>query len=291
MKNLIKISFLTITLLSVFSCKTQQFSTPEFGKKETGKNIQIKKVNNFRTVENIRNIDGKTLKEGKLYRSGNLYKLKKTSFKQLENLGIREIIDLRNSKEIAKKPDHLPEGIVYKNYSAFEDKGDQLDQAKKLVLKGKVNGADADKRMHEFYKDYVTENPEIIRKIITEILESDQPVLYHCTAGKDRTGITTALILTILKFDKETIYNDYLLSNNYRKKLIDKRLHLANNLHFIYPKLDIKVLEKLSWIETGYLDAAFNEINNKYGSMDRYIQEALGISENKRQEYILKFTY
>jgi hypothetical protein len=50
--------------------------------------------------------------------------------------------------------------------------------------------------------------------------------------------------------------------------------------------MDIKVLEKLSWIETGYLDAAFNEINNKYGSMDRYIQEVLGISENKRQEYI-----
>jgi protein-tyrosine phosphatase len=50
MKNLIKISFLTITLLCVFSCKTQQFSTPEFGKRE-GKDIQIKKVNNFRTVE------------------------------------------------------------------------------------------------------------------------------------------------------------------------------------------------------------------------------------------------
>jgi protein-tyrosine phosphatase len=71
--------------------------------------------------------------------------------------------------------------------------------------------------MLDFYKEYVTENPETIKKIITEILESDQPVLYHCTAGKDRTGITTALILTILKFDKETIYNDYLLSNNYRK--------------------------------------------------------------------------
>ena len=291
MKNLIKISFLTITLLCVLSCKTQQFSTPEFGKREAGKDIQIKKVNNFRTVGSIKNIDGRTLKEGKLYRSGNLYKLKNSSFKQLENLGIREIIDFRNSKEIAKKPDHFPEGIVYKNYSAFEDKGDQLDQAKKLVLKGKVKGADADKRMHEFYKDYVTENPEIIRKIITEILESDQPVLYHCTAGKDRTGITTALILTILKFDKETIYNDYLLSNNYRKKLIDKRLHLADNLHFLYPKMDITVLEKLSWIETAYLDAAFNEINNKYGSIDRYIQEVLKISENKRQEYILKFTY
>jgi protein-tyrosine phosphatase len=291
MKNLIKISFLTISILCIFSCKTQDFSTPEYGKNVIEKNSKIKKVNNFRTVGNIKNVDGRTLKEGKFYRSGNLYKLKKSSFKELENLGIKEIIDLRNSKEIAQKPDNLPVGINYKNYSAFEDEGDQLDQAKKLVLKGKVDGADADKRMLDFYKDYVTENPEVIRKIITEILDSDQPILYHCTAGKDRTGITTALILMILKFDKETIYNDYLLSNNYRKKLVDKRLNLANNLHFLYPKMDVKVLEKLSWVETDYLDASFNEINNKYGSIDAYIQQVLGISENKRQEYIQKFTY
>ncbi|MFC3159038.1 protein-tyrosine phosphatase [Chryseobacterium arachidis] len=291
MKNSIKISFLVISIFCIFSCKTQKFSTPEYGKDIATKDILIKKVYNFREVANIKNNDGRTLKPGKLYRSGHLHQLKKRSFDEIKKLGIKEIIDLRNSKEIAQKPDNLPSDIVYKNYSAFEDKGDQLDQAKKLVLKGKVNGSDADERMLDFYKDYVTENPEIIRKIITEILESDQPVLYHCTAGKDRTGITTALILSILKFDKQTIYNEYLLSNNYRKKLVDKRLNLSKNLHFLYPKMDVKVLEKLSWVETDYLDAAFNEINNKYGSIDIYIQQALGISENKRQEYIQKFTY
>ncbi|MET3536337.1 tyrosine-protein phosphatase [Chryseobacterium limigenitum] len=289
--KIIKISFLFISLSCIFSCKVQQFSTPEYGKKETENPIKIKKVNNFRTVKNIKNSEGKILKEGKFYRSGNLYKLKNSSFNELEKLGIKEIIDLRNAKEIGDKPDNLPENIVYKKYSAFEDQGDQLSQAKKLVLKGKVNASDADKRMLDFYREYVTENPEIIKKIINEILESDQPILYHCTAGKDRTGIITALILSILKFDKETIYNDYLLSNNYREKLILKRLHLADNLHFIYPKMDLKVLEKLSWIESNYLDAAFDEIDKKYGSIDFYIQNVLQISEDKRKEYIRKFTY
>ncbi|WP_435523332.1 tyrosine-protein phosphatase [Chryseobacterium indoltheticum] len=101
----------------------------------------------------------------------------------------------------------------------------------------------------------------------------------------------TALILTILKFDRATIENDYLLSNNYRKKLAQKRLHLANNLHFLYPKMDLKVIEKLSWVENDYLKAAFLEINKKYGSIDVYIHQVLGIPENKRNEYILKFTY
>lgn len=279
-----------ISLFCVFSCKTQHFEAPEYGENETETIINIKKVNNFRAVGNIKNSEGRSLKEGMFYRSAHLHKLKKKSFNDLEKLGIKEIIDLRNSKEILDKPDNLPNGITYKKYSAFEDEGDQLSQARKLVLKGKVNASDADKRMIDFYHEYVTENPEMIKTIINEILESKEPILYHCTAGKDRTGIITALILTILKFDKETIYNEYLLSNNFRKGLVEKRMSLAHNLHFLYPKMDLQVLEKLSWVEKRYLDAAFGEINKKYGSTDAYIQQVLGISETKREEYIQKFT-
>lgn len=291
MKQLIKISFLIIISSCVFSCKTQSFSAPEYGVLKTEKQLEIKKVTNFRTIGNIKNVDGRILKQGKFYRSAHLHKLKKRSFKTFENLGIKEIIDLRNSKEISQRPDVIPQNVDLKNYSAFEDEGDQLDQAKKLVLKGKVKGTDADQRMLDFYKTYATENPEIIKKIIHEILDSEDPVLYHCTAGKDRTGIITALILTILKFDTATINNDYLLSNNYRQKMVQKRLHLANDLHFIYPKMDLNVIEKLSWVEKDYLKATFLEINKKYGSIDIYIHQNLGISENKRNEYILKFTY
>lgn len=291
MNTFIKIPVVIISLFCVFSCKTQHFETPEYGKNETEKAIKIKKVHNFRAVGNIKNSEGRSLKEGTFYRSAHLHKLKNKSFDQLEKLGIKEIIDLRNSKEILDKPDKLPNGITYKKYSAFEDEGDQLSQARKLVLKGKVNASDADKRMIDFYREYVTENPATIKTIINEILESKEPVLYHCTAGKDRTGIITALILTILKFDKETIYNEYLLSNNFRKGLVEKRMSLANNLHFLYPKMDLQVLEKLSWVEKTYLDAAFDEINKKYGSTDAYIQQVLGISEAKREEYIQKFTH
>jgi len=291
LKQLIKISFLIIIISCAFSCKTQTFSVPEYGISKTDHQFEIKKVTNFRTIGNIKNTDGRILKEGMLYRSGHLHQLRKKSFKTFENLGIKEIIDLRNSKEISQKPDKLSDTFIYKNYSAFEDEGDQLDQAKKLVLKGKVKGSDADQRMLDFYKNYVTENPEIIKEIIHEVLDSETPVLYHCTAGKDRTGIITALILTILKFDRTTIYNDYLLSNNYRKQLVQKRLHLANNLHFLYPKMDLNVIEKLSWVEKNYLETAFFEIDKKYGSIDIYIHQNLGISENKRNEYILKFTY
>lgn len=290
MKNLSKIPFWSLLFLFIFSCKVQNFDSPTYGNFIAKESIQLKKVSNFRAIEKIKNRDGKTLLAGRFYRSADFHTLRKRSFKDFEKLGIKKVIDLRNSKELAQKPDQLPSQVVYKNYSAFEDKGDQLNQARKLVLKGRVNATDADNRMLDFYREYATKNPQIIKEIISEILDSEQPVVIHCSAGKDRTGIITALILTILKFDKETIYNDYLLSNNFRNKSIQKRLRLARNLHFLYPRMDLKVLEKLSWVEPTYLDSTFEEIDVKYGSIEIYIEQILGISHQKREEYIRKFT-
>jgi len=278
--------FIGLSLFLV-SCRSYVPTSPEFSSVLNQNQIPIKKVHNFRTLSNIKNTEGKTIKDSIFYRSGDLSKLKE--LEKLKQLNLGEIIDLRTKNEVSKKPDILPENITYKNYAAFEDQEDQLNQAKKLVLKGKVNANDAHLRMIKFYKDYLTENPETIKQILTEILDSNQPILYHCTAGKDRTGMITALILSILKFDKETIYQEYLLSNNLREKIIKKRLNTAKNLHFLFPKMDISVLEKLSWIERSYLDAALDEINLKYGSIDNYIHQVLGINEEKRMSYIQKF--
>ena len=136
MKKLIKISFLIIIVFCVLSCKAQDFSTPEYGISQTENQFKIK-VTNFRTIGNIKNIDGRILKEGKFYRSAHLHQLKNKSIKEFQKLGIKEIIDLRNSKEISQKPDVIPQNIDYKNYSAFEDEGDQLNQAKKACFKRK----------------------------------------------------------------------------------------------------------------------------------------------------------
>lgn len=257
----------------------------------TATTVTVKGINNFRNVAGITNSQGKTLKDSLIYRSADLSALKPKRFSAFTNLGIKTVIDLRTDAEVAQKPDVIPPGVQYLRLAAFEDKGDQLNQARTLVLKGKVNSTDANNRMLAFYRGYVTEKPDVIKTIIHQVLDSDAPVLYHCTAGKDRTGIITALVLKVLRFDDSVIFNEYLTSNNQRKNLINKRLRKTNNFHFIFPKMDIGVLEKLSWIETAYLQAAFDEIESKYGSVDNYIHTVLGISEAKRQVYIDRFTY
>ncbi len=275
-------------LLFFVSCKTYH-SQAEFSTYSNKNQIEIKKVNNFRYLGGIKNTEGKILKDSLIYRSGNLHRLSETSFEKLEKMKISKIIDLRTKQEIAKEPDKLPKNVSFQVYSAFEDKNDEMGNAKNLALKGKISKKDADRRIIKFYTDYVSENPEVIKEIITEILDSEQPILYHCTAGKDRTGLITALILKVLKFDNSVIFEEYLQSNNLRQNIIQKRLNLAHTFHFVYPKLDMGVVEKTSWIERNYLQSAFDEINKKHGSMDNYIHQVLGISENQREAYINKF--
>jgi len=281
--------FYYLIFLFFISCKTYTSSKTEFSTYSNQNHIGIKKVYNLRYLGGIKNSEGKILKDSLIYRSGNLHNLRKSSFDELTRMKINKVIDLRTKQEIAKEPDQLPKNMIYKVYSAFEDKNDEMRNAKQLALKGKISENDADKRMIKFYTDYVSENPEIIKKIITEILNSDQPILYHCTAGKDRTGIITALILKVLKFDDAVIFEEYLQSNNLRSKIIQKRLNLADNFHFIFPKLDMGVIEKTSWVEQNYLQSAFDEIDKQYGSIDNYIHQVLGISDEQREIYIQKF--
>ncbi|OJX28132.1 MAG: protein tyrosine phosphatase [Chryseobacterium sp. 36-9] len=281
--------FYYLIFLFFISCKTYTSSKTEFSTYSNQNHIGIKKVYNLRYLGGIKNSEGKILKDSLIYRSGNLHNLRKSSFDELNRMKINRVIDLRTKQEIAKEPDQLPKNMIYKVYSAFEDKNDEMRNAKQLALKGKISENDADKRMIKFYTDYVSENPKIIKKIITEILNSDQPILYHCTAGKDRTGIITALILKVLKFDDAIIFEEYLQSNNLRSKIIQKRLNLADNFHFIFPKLDMGVIEKTSWVEQNYLQSAFDEIDKQYGSIDNYIHQVLGISDEQREIYIQKF--
>lgn len=290
LKNYLKLAFIFPAFFALFSCASYRYTEPEFSGLSLGNSVKMGKVHNFRYLGGIKNSEGKTLRDSIFFRSGNLSKLKKSNWRKLDALKISKIIDLRTKDEAAKKPDIIPNHIKYINIPAFEDREDELTQARKLVLSGEIRKDAAEKRMLDFYTDYPVENPAAIRKIIHEILDSPAPVLYHCTAGKDRTGIISMLILKILNFSDDAVMQEYLLSNNQRKNVIEKRLNLAKRLHFVYPQMDIEVLEKLSWIERNYLNAAISSIEKKYGSVDNYIAEALAISPSQREFYIQKFT-
>ncbi|MGQ8870020.1 tyrosine-protein phosphatase [Myroides sp. TSA_177.3] len=257
---------------------------------EVNQGVEIPNVSNVRELGGIITQDQRVIKSGHFYRSGHLGKLKKKHFKTLEQYTITQVIDLRTDREIKKHPDHLPTTIQYYNEQAFEDSEDMFSKAKKEVLKGRVTVEESNKAVEDFYGVYVLDNPQKIREIVLRMLDHDEATLFHCSAGKDRTGMIGAILLSILNVDRETIMEEYLRSNNERIDDVSGRMKLAKFGKFIFPKIDYEVIENFSWIKPNYLEAMFAAIEAKYGSMDNYIHNGLSITKEQRQKYIEKYT-
>jgi protein-tyrosine phosphatase len=116
---------------------------------------------------------------------------------------------------------------------------------------------------------------------LREIAEGKLPFAYHCTAGKDRTGLFSAILLTILGVPRDAIREDYLLSNEYlltpaALAEISAALHLAAPGA---PPPNPESVRILASVDEHYLDAAFTAIDRRYGSFDAYRREALGLSD------------
>ncbi|NWJ48298.1 MAG: tyrosine-protein phosphatase [Chloroflexi bacterium] len=138
---------------------------------------------------------------GRLFRSGSLHNLSETSINRLHALGLKTVIDLRTTREITERPD-IVNGFDYHSLPVIEGQ-----QEKELAKSNKLT---------EHYK-YMLENTQPRLKTIFEHLATleNSPVLVHCAAGKDRTGLVIALVLGNAGVADETIIEDYALSDRY----------------------------------------------------------------------------
>ena len=257
----------------------------------TNRQVDFQDVANFRDIGGIKTFDGKTVKWGMIFRSDNLSKLRTDEFDKFSDLNIGTVYDLRTGNEIKGKKDHLPKSTRYLHTPTVKDNGDLLTQLRKKVLNGEITEEESIRLTLKLYQDNVSENLPAVKNLLHQVLFSETPVLYHCSAGKDRTGIVTALILSILHVDKQTIFDEYLLSNFYRREKIEKMLGKAKLAKIIKPHLNLKVIENFMRVDARYLMATFDFIDQNYGGMDAFIKNELQIDKKTQTLLIEKFTY
>jgi len=255
------------------------------------RHIYFKKVLNFRDIGGLKTTEGKIIKWGRIFRSDNLSQLRNDEFKKFNDLNIKTVYDLRTPQEIAGHKDHLPANVTYVHAPSVLDHADLLSGMRSKVLNGQISEGQSIQIMANFYRDIVADNIPALKQLLQTIVNSDQPLLYHCSAGKDRTGITTALILSILKVDRQTIVNDYLLSDYYRRKKVERMLTKAKIAKVIKPNIGVGVLQNFLSVDERYLNEAFNYIDSNYGGMDAFIKNQLGISDVQRKLIISRLTY
>lgn len=243
--------------------------------------IKLEQQDNFRDLGGYKTDDGRTVRWGQVYRSGQLTRLSDPDVSKLKELKIRTVIDLRSMDEVERTgKDQLPEGARGINFPIDITSVLREDKPKSTAF------ADSDDFMLKATRSMVVNRTGTFSALIHELADPEsRPLVFHCTAGKDRTGVGAAILLTLLGVPWETVRSDYLLSNDYRKALNDKGLQalreeLAKRKSVSPDQVDMKNYEGTFLVKPDYIDAAHDEIIQRYGSMEAYIRNGLGIPDD-----------
>lgn len=236
--------------------------------------VRLASADNFRDVTGVDApyvaADGVPLRRGFLFRSNEL-QLTDADAASVAALGIRAVYDLRHDHEVEAHPDVPVPGAEWHH---LEVKGIPMDAVSNLATR--EAGTEV---MHEVYRSFVDQPGAraAFSELLTRIAESDGGHLFHCTAGKDRTGWAAALLLHVAGVDEETILADYLLTNDFSSGTREKYLGLVAE-HLGLDK--VEVYERVMVADADYLQTAYDAAAAAYGDLDGYLRDGLGLSED-----------
>lgn len=204
----------------------------------------------------------------RVLRSGNLDRLSPEGRRRFGELGIAVVIDLRGKVEAAEAPEL--EGTTRVHLPIEPTVVAELTQQQ---VAGTLSVASAIQVMERTYRDYIVDNASVFAGLLHHVLAAHRrSVLFHCAAGKDRTGVAAALVLAALGVPRAAILEDYLLSNRFFRPSEPRNTHG-------FPD---DVLDAIVKVRASYLDAAFRAMTEGWGGAEAYLENALGIGMSER---------
>ncbi|MDO1605752.1 tyrosine-protein phosphatase [Lactobacillus sp. YT155] len=240
---------------------------------------------NFRELGGYQTEDGKTIKYHKILRSANLAELTEKDQEFLKNYGLHKDIDFRSKQEVENEPDKVPDGVEYIFNPVLKE--DQTQASKSTSEVEKEFGFTFDdgyKHMLKVYENMILddESRSAYRIFFNHLLdntEDNQVALFHCTAGKDRTGMGAVYFLWALGIDQETIKKDYLLTNKVMKSFVEEKVSILESKDTSEDV--ISSVRALMSVNEDYLDAARKTIIKENGNMENYLKEAIDLSSQE----------
>ncbi|MDE8653549.1 tyrosine-protein phosphatase [Novosphingobium album (ex Liu et al. 2023)] len=241
-------------------------------------------VHNFRDYGGYAVSGGGRLRRGVLWRSGQHHEATDGDLERIAALGLASVFDLRTSKERASHPCRRPAGFAARIHHADDPTGQRAPHV--------AAAATARQRTPESTRESLRRNyggicfrPElqaILRRFFAGLGEAGGPSLVNCMAGKDRTGIAVAMLHLATGVHRDDVIADYVLTNTAGDP--EARIAAgARTIRDVTGQLDDAVLRVLMGVEPEYLEAAFAAVEERHGSIDAYLAEALGIDPALRE--------
>lgn len=245
---------------------------------------------NFRDLGGLVGDQGRKLLPRRILRSGELVGLSDADRAVLTGrYHLRTVIDFRTLHEMEKGPDEIPEGVAYVHIDLLKDFYFDSSGLERIVRHDKP--ALIDMYMEKIYQSFVEEACiyRVYRQLIDILLVQEQgAVLFHCFAGKDRTGIAAAIILTLLGVDNNQIFEDYMKTNLHRREANAKMLEELRQKGI--PQAQIDAVGIAMNVKASYLQKSFDCAKERFGSFMRYVVEGIGVSgdeiETLRAKYL-----
>jgi protein-tyrosine phosphatase len=204
-----------------------------------------------------------------LYRSDHLGALNDADAAQIRALGITRVLDFRGVDERCGAVCRLPDVTVH----SLPIEPTIVQKLGELRAAGRrLTAADVAAHMEDTYRGFVRHNTPRFAEFFGHLLQSDEPTVFHCTAGKDRTGFAAALLLKAVGSSDEEVLEDYLLTND--------RLQLPDASRLGLPREAMEVLWR---VQPSFLEAAFGEVQASYGSLEGYFRDGLALRPAERE--------
>jgi protein-tyrosine phosphatase len=241
----------------------------------------IPSVPNLRDLGGHQTRDGATVRTGLVYRADQLHPVSAADMKLLAGLGLRQVIDLRTASERDARPDQVPPGVTVRHIDVLADTrtpgldGFEVLLAQPTRANALLGGGKIDQVLEGVYRGFVS-SPGACRgfgDLFSTMARPDEaPLLFHCATGKDRTGWAAAVFLTLLDVPEDTVIEDYLRSNAF---ILPHYAPLIDRFAAAGGERDI--LTTVFGVKRAHLDAAFAEMTERHGTVERYFADGLGV--------------
>jgi protein-tyrosine phosphatase len=232
------------------------------------RHLNLAGASNFRDVGGYAAGDGRSVRWRRIFRSNHLGHLTADDVKLVRGLGVKRAFDFRGAEERKAAVCVIDEIVVH----SLPIEPTVVAALRARLQARALSSADALDIMRDSYRGYVRTNTHSFREMFAHMVQDSAPLVIHCTAGKDRTGFASALLLTLLGVPWDDVMADYLRTNELWIGHIGR-----------YPELDIDTRAAIIEARTPYLEAAFAVVRDDFGSPEAFAEKALGLDAKARE--------
>ncbi|MGA2396493.1 MAG: tyrosine-protein phosphatase [Steroidobacteraceae bacterium] len=236
--------------------------------------ISLEGGRNFRDLGGYLTSDGRRVKWGKLFRSGSMAGLTPADYESLATLSIKTVCDLRTIQERQAEPNRWCQ-VANIRYWAHEHRH-SFGELRQVMASGVPTPELARAAMIQGYRRLPFEQAPAHQELFSRLAAGEVPLVFNCSAGKDRAGTAAALILSALGVPRETVVEDYVLTD----RVVDlESIFMATARRSVLMSQAPGIVAAVLKADASYLHAALDAVEEKHGTVAAYLQDALGITE------------